>query len=238
MMKKFALIVALLVYANQAFAQQELIDVGYWKLHYMDVDGVIHNVPQSYPVGSYDPGITFSEPSSQFYEVTAKVIDNLFMDTNPPTIIDSNSFTIQQPDVTLGFCEDLCELEDLYLLDILLGDASPNRVFNYEIIEESGGNKLLIITSPEGNIAVHGNYSLSTKDFSDINFSISPNPSNGSLNIDSLEPIERVRIYSVNGKLVKETFAASIDVSEFKSGMYFVTVWSSGKTQTKKFIKI
>lgn len=237
-MKKFILIVALFVSANQTFAQQELIDVGYWKLHYMEVGGITHNVPQDYPIGSYNPGITFSETSSQFYEVIAKIVDNSFLESNPPTIIEANSFTVKQPDITLGFCEDLCDLEDLYLLNVLLGDGSTNRIFDYEIIDESNGNKRLIITSPEGNMAVHGNYSLSTNNYKEIEFSLSPNPTNGPLNIDSQEPMESVKIYSIGGKLLKETRLLNFDISEFKTGVYFLAVSDGGKTAIKKFVKI
>jgi len=69
------------------------------------------------------------------------------------------------------------------------------------------------------------------------NFTIYPNPAQEVLKIESQHHIESVKIYSLLGKLIKNEFNNSIDISELKMGLYFVQVTIDGKTVTKKFIK-
>mgnify|MGYP000455462647 CR=1 FL=1 len=66
---------------------------------------------------------------------------------------------------------------------------------------------------------------------------IYPNPTQNILNLESNQQIERVKIYNLQGQLIKEGFSNSIDISQLTSGLYFVQVTVEGKTVTKKFIK-
>mgnify|MGYP000313930726 CR=1 FL=1 len=47
--------------------------------------------------------------------------------------------------------------------------------------------------------------SLAVEDFNKLSFTLYPNPTQDVLNIDSQNPIDSVRIYSLNGSLIKET---------------------------------
>ncbi len=78
--------------------------------------------------------------------------------------------------------------------------------------------------------------SLGSEDFNKLSFALYPNPTQDVLNIDSQEPVDSVRIYSINGSLIKET-NPSISVSELSKGLYFAQINVGGNTITKKFIK-
>jgi len=78
---------------------------------------------------------------------------------------------------------------------------------------------------------------LGTEDTAQINFTIYPNPTQNILNIESQQPIERVKIYNLQGQLIKEVSPINVDISQFNAGLYFVQVTIEGKTVTKKFIK-
>ena len=78
---------------------------------------------------------------------------------------------------------------------------------------------------------------LGAEDFNQTYFTLYPNPTNEILNIDSQFPIDKVQIYTLQGVLVKEPFTKNINVSEFSPGIYFLSVTSNGRNQTKKFIK-
>lgn len=80
--------------------------------------------------------------------------------------------------------------------------------------------------------------SLSSEDFTKVDFSINPNPVKDILMVNSQESIDFLKIYSTTGKLLKETRKTNINVSGLTSGLYFVMVSIEGKTDTKKFIKI
>lgn len=72
------------------------------------------------------------------------------------------------------------------------------------------------------------------------NFSIFPNPATNRLNIISNERIEKIKIYSVNGKLVqvieKKDISTQINIEGLSEGIYFLkSEYSSGLTHTKKF---
>jgi hypothetical protein len=69
-------------------------------------------------------------------------------------------------------------------------------------------------------------------------FTLIPNPTQGILNISTEEQIETIRIFSLQGELLKQTSNTNIDVSYLSSGLYFVQVSASGKSSTKKFVKI
>lgn len=239
-MKNLLFFALALMLSYQSTAQQELIGEQ-WKLHYMIIDGVTYNVPQPHPGNfEYRPGIEFYGSSSSDYEVFASIYFNYYFDSEPPTNIDANTFTVQTPSVTLGDCEPYCELESQYFGQILFGDGP--RTFSYEIINESSSDKTMTITTPEGNIAVHGNRILSVNKFDkDLNISLYPNPTSDILYLSpGNSNIEGILIYSVSGKLLlkqKINESNSIKVSDLLNGVYFLELISKNGSSIQKFIK-
>lgn len=85
---------------------------------------------------------------------------------------------------------------------------------------------------------------LSTDDFFASNFSLSPNPISTNFTIQSNNQlINSVQVTDINGRIVKnnsfETVSnVSVDISDLKPGMYFVTVQSDNGSGTSKVFKI
>ncbi|MEP0263473.1 T9SS type A sorting domain-containing protein [Dokdonia sp.] len=234
-MKKNIFFILLLLVSLIGFSQEEDLLNNEWILHYMVIDGettTILNAPY--------PSIVFNNSSNEF-DVFATVNGfNYFAEFSPPTIFNENSFVVQEGGVTLGDCFSDCELENKYLGTILLGFE---REFNYEIISESNGNKTLTIVTPEGNIAVHGNYFLSVDELTKRTTKIYPNPVEDVLHINSKELIiKKINVFSLLGTSIFETSDIdqnySIDVSSLKMGVYFVQViFEDGNDYMHKFIK-
>ena len=78
---------------------------------------------------------------------------------------------------------------------------------------------------------------LGIEEYDSINFTIFPNPTQNVLNIESNEAIESIRIYSLQGQLIKVDSSSKVDVTQLSSGLYFVQVIIDGKSETKKFVK-
>lgn len=236
------LLVLLILLFTSAFttAQQEILDD--WTLHYMVIDGETINVTQPHPSNpQYHPGISIFEDASGF-QVNAIVFFNGFFDSEPPVLIDATTFTVNNASVTLGDCEPYCALEGQYLGTILFGTGG-SRTYTYEVINETNGNRTLIITSPEGDIAVHGDYVLATNQFEQIEIKVYPNPVGKELRIisDNYDDINEAVVYDLTGEVIltkKNSPINSIDVSSLASGIYFVQFQlSNGNRMTQKFVK-
>lgn len=237
-MKKILPLALAIVFSLQISAQELL---GEWTLHYMIIDGVTIDVPQPEPSNIfYHPKIEFYE-SSQGYEAGTSISpdNNYFFESMPPMVIDTNTFTFQSGSVTLGNCIPYCQLEGDYLGTIL---GTGNRTFNYDITMATNGDRTLVITSPEGNIAVYGDFILGIQALKNKKVSLFPNPvydkftySAETLTIDNL------KIYTISGTkifysdLVDEN---QIDVSFLKAGLYFFQLNDeTGNKYIQKFIK-
>ena len=92
-------------------------------------------------------------------------------------------------------------------------------------------------------VVAQGTLSL-TQAFQDLKFSIKPNPSSNFLNIN-LESVQlndyQLEVYDVLGKRVYQRLLSrvqsSVDVSNWKSGVYLVKVFNDQQSQTKRFLK-
>ncbi|MFK7749518.1 MAG: T9SS type A sorting domain-containing protein [Kordia sp.] len=243
-MKKITLSIFALFFFCIAFAQQELLNSeNKWILHYMVIDGTTIDVPQA-PLPMYISGIRFLGTDSSNYNFSADVAGiNAAFDLEAPLVITPTSFTIQQPSVTLGDCFPNYLLESQYLSTIISGNFNPLRTLDYEIIDEGNGRKKLTITTPEGNIAVHGNYILSIKKFDQKNIVMYPNPVKKELyfNFKGLS-VEKINILSVVGSSIFETKIShqenNLDLSFLKSGIYFMkTTYKDGDRIVSRFVK-
>ncbi|WP_299100762.1 T9SS type A sorting domain-containing protein [uncultured Winogradskyella sp.] len=79
--------------------------------------------------------------------------------------------------------------------------------------------------------------------FQDGSFKISPNPSKNRLNIKLPKYSENLllEVYDVLGKRIHKStitrLESSIDVTNWKTGMYLVKITGDKQTQTKRFVK-
>ncbi|WP_046758399.1 T9SS type A sorting domain-containing protein [Kordia jejudonensis] len=125
----------------------------------------------------------------------------------------------------------------------MIGNNSVMRTFDYEVIDLGNGNKRLIIDTPEGNRAVHGNFTLSAKKFDEKKIVMYPNPVKKKLHFDFKGfQVESVRILSLMGTSIFEKTSLhqenSLDLSFLKPGIYFMkTTFKDGDTTISRFIK-
>jgi len=71
-----------------------------------------------------------------------------------------------------------------------------------------------------------------------LDFVLFPNPANDVLEINSVEEIDSIRLYSLQGALLKEVSkTTNLTVSELSQGLYFVEVISADLKSTQRFIK-
>ncbi len=245
-MKKITLTICTFICFSFGFAQQDLIAGGnIWTLHSMVINGNTINVTQPHPSNpSYHPGIQFIESSPNYYDFYATAGDvNGAFNSLASITINPDTFIVQSPGVTLGSCFSQCLLESQYLGTIIFGNSSPPRTFNYEIIDEGNGNKTLIIDTPEGNRAVHGNYILSLKKFDKKSIVMYPNPVKKKLYFDFKGfSVDKIEVLSLIGSSLFETKISnqdtSLDVSFLSPGMYVIkTTYKDGDTFISRFIK-
>ena len=71
----------------------------------------------------------------------------------------------------------------------------------------------------------------------DIKISVFPNPANGKLLIEGIEPAE-VQVYNALGQLVKTTNGNEIDISNLPNGLYLLEIIGQKGVVTKQIIKI
>lgn len=83
--------------------------------------------------------------------------------------------------------------------------------------------------------------SLSTNDIDASSILLYPNPVSSNLHIDGLENNSQIVIFDVNGRKLKtfNSLSAStlLNISDFKTGLYFVEIRAKERVQTLKFIK-
>jgi len=79
---------------------------------------------------------------------------------------------------------------------------------------------------------------LKTNDESYLNLSLSPNPVEDILKIQSTKEISKTEIYNTLGKLVKRTLNnKTINLSYLSSGLYFIKIFSEKSITTRKIVK-
>lgn len=82
---------------------------------------------------------------------------------------------------------------------------------------------------------------LSTSDFSGQQFKVYPNPVVDVLNIQSNEAVSKIAVYNVLGQNVyantPNAISPTVDMSAYKSGIYFVEVTIGNATKTVKVVK-
>jgi hypothetical protein len=70
---------------------------------------------------------------------------------------------------------------------------------------------------------------------------IYPNPVNGNLYLESANRIQKVQLFSIDGKTLfqssPETYSSNIDLSDFKSGIYIVQVSTDDRVFSQKIVK-
>ena len=107
------------------------------------------------------------------------------------------------------------------------GAIDDLKIYNYAITDSEVAN------------LYNNNSTLAVSEISKTkNIRIYPNPVKDFLHIKSDSVIDKVEVFSLEGKKLKETNQNKIDVSELTSGVYIIkTIDNKGTIETNKFIK-
>jgi len=122
--------------------------------------------------------------------------------------------------------------------------SSPRSVFASDI-DGDGDVDVLSASSFDDKIAWYENLiTLGLDDNSSMNFSVYPNPTNGTLTIESQKKIDQIEVYNQLGQLVYsdihqyEENKNKIDVSSLSQGHYLVKIkFKNGKYEISKIVK-
>lgn len=121
-----------------------------------------------------------------------------------------------------------------------LSELNNGSLLDSSVYEGSDGNDYLQWEYAPGFLSHFTNVLLSTPENSLADLKVFPNPVEDKLIIQSsLSGFDSISISDINGRIVSKNLSVSneVDVSNLKSGMYFITLISSEGNITKKFIK-
>lgn len=127
--------------------------------------------------------------------------------------------------------------------------ANGNNEFLYYVIAE-GNPELICIKVDDVDFANNNEnwrkdeqaiYSIDcllNMDDAELKFGLYPNPATNRVQIESTEPIDRIKLYDVAGQLVLETKRGNqpIELGNLTSGLYFVRVEAGSNRATQKLI--
>lgn len=225
----------LILICNICFSQDSRLFEQDWYLHDLIVDGQ-SNVP---PRNSELPYVLLqiTEPNEFITRVCVGTGGGALLTFNGDT-----EFSIQGGINWLaGSCNIYENVMFTDLYEFEFWDESSLNPIQYEIIE-NGQNRMLTITSSNGDKAIYGDSLLSLSNFDIEDIRIYPNPVNEILNLEHLRDviIKRIIIFDLHGKelLLEEKNFFQIDVSNLNTGMYFISIESNiGKKLLNKFMK-
>ncbi len=236
-MKQLYLLIAILIFQT-GFAQDPQLFENTWYLHNVIIDNQDNFPPHNSEVNNIPLDISIDELSTQ---VCAPLIGSVIEFSTA-----EDTFTITE---FMQFGTDCLNQENqLYqslYFNTFFQPQLGTRIFIYQIEVGTNDAKSLTLTNEEGNQAIYGDAPLSIFEVENNNFSIHPNPVKNVLFLYSSKKSEnlKIKIFNIEGKLLSiKNIAideqASIDVSNFTSGIYFLNIENeNGKTEVKKFIK-
>jgi hypothetical protein len=131
--------------------------------------------------------------------------------------------------------------------DFIPESAAFSKALISEVLVFRSNDASGVVVSPNNNFAFDNVYvstnmvPLGVNTKNTLSASIYPNPATNVLNINSLETIKSIKIYSLLGQNVLEKISKNIveniDISSLTSGTYIINIESEGKKYTTKFVK-
>lgn len=231
-MKRFTLLMALLVSFNGMGQEIDILYNTTWKLLQFDYNGINYN--NSIPTES-DTGLLFINEQNpdtfSTYIKTNSISGTIYIDEG------SETMDISDTEITLLECEEYCDLEGAYI-DFFYNNGNPIQ-FTYSIVVFLNDIEyILTITDDQGNQAQYYDFVLSQEEIDISTFSIYPNPAVNQLFWLS-QTFNEINIYSMQGELLLDFKGESnsADISRLISGAYFIEFIKVDKRVVKKFIK-
>lgn len=234
-MKKVILVLAVVMFALNVNAQDPdpRIFSEWYILEYIE-DGVSYLPPDNYPIDIIDDGgqgcpyfFNFPNPWHSSAGCIASINETQFVVLSLGILAEGE---ICQGGQT-GCWEFFEKYHPLYRDAEITGDP-----LSYEI-EEVQDKRTLIVTNLTGDQAIYSNQYLSINDYAGRKAVVYPNPVSELLAIESNYLVKRATIYTVNGKIILETFSSEIDFSHLPNGAYFLEIVNEHGKEIHKIIK-
>jgi len=139
--------------------------------------------------------------------------------TRHPFCTIGAGFVTNYPDIAVGTQYFTGSIDDVKIYDFKLDSASVAQLFN----------------EANPNIAV----GLQTNNSNLNNLTIYPNPSTGIFNISTMENVQAIEVYGMNGQQIEGISIREneINLTDYPNGIYFVRVITENGLITKKLIK-
>ena len=234
-MKKLLLLGSMLIACSHLFAQEPELLNNTWFLEKLSIDNADVFPPSNDEVENINAVFEQNGEVFHFYSTVCESLEGTMNFDDP-----NNQFSYIELNQTLGSgCSNSnnADFESTYFQFYFNNAEDP---FTYEILNSEGDEMQLIITGENGNQGFYKNVLLTNNSFSEISFNLYPNPVSETLFITSKNNlIEKIAIYSINGKLVlsEKEKVNQLDVSSLSNGLYFVEITSENGTAIQKFIK-
>ncbi|MEA3451715.1 MAG: T9SS type A sorting domain-containing protein [Bacteroidota bacterium] len=141
---------------------------------------------------------------------------------------------LKQIDRVINICKVEIDgnLTELFEITELTGDvrmsASIDENDNYHVLVTGANGSLEIVYEEETNII---------QNLQNTQISIFPNPTNGIINIETQEEINKITVLDVTGKMILETTNTKIDLTNKKKGIYILKIQTINGIFTETIIK-
>ncbi|MCD9854731.1 choice-of-anchor J domain-containing protein [Epilithonimonas sp. JDS] len=87
------------------------------------------------------------------------------------------------------------------------------------------------------DIEIKDNSALAVSESAALSLKISPNPATDLVKISGIKNIDKVRIFDMTGKIVKEAKTSEVTVKDLAAGQYIINVYSGNEVISRKLIK-
>ena len=193
------------------------------------------------PTGNYDKTQITVDVTAEFMSnktFFTKFCDNLNGELNYQ-IPSKFNFSYMNNPVKTSYCGDNQQLLDIskkYIQGFFEGNVFEK--FSYTI-STSGNAKSLTITDVKNNKVIYSNsQNLSSSDLNKITFTIFPNPATDLITVKSSEKINNIKIYSLEGSLLKDVNnISSIQIKDLPKGNYIINISTEKGFHSQKIIK-
>ena len=147
-----------------------------------------------------------------------------------------------------SICTDICypPTQDSTMIQILAGDSSYFDFSFYSTSVDTGFATVLVRNqgTPTSNVYLQQFLGITTltgvMEVTALKprIELFPNPTSSRLSIDMDEEINKVMIYTLNGKLVQTAFNASFSIEQLPQGTYLINVETENGIAKSKFVRI
>ncbi|WP_198658968.1 leucine-rich repeat domain-containing protein [Winogradskyella tangerina] len=176
------------------------------------------------------------------FVVIKDVIDENFYDLSTLQVLNaSHNMVTRIEDNTVEFFFDNINLGPNELGNVLFKIRTNNSL----VVGDSVSNSAEIFF--DFNFPIVTNVAetlfqvLSVDEFTRNAIRVYPNPAKNLVTIKSQSPMDRMKIYDIQGRVIvesqTESSEVSLDVSKYLNGVYFLEINSDGRTTTQRIIK-